>query len=70
MEKHDVSIALAVRASMFPSNPPKNTLWQASTEDQLRNFGMPSFVTARQTIRQETAEELASVVFSPEIATL
>ncbi len=26
---------------------PKNTLWQASTEDQLRNFGMPSFVTVK-----------------------
>jgi hypothetical protein len=25
----------------------KKTLWQASTEDQLRNFGMPSFVTVK-----------------------
>jgi hypothetical protein len=27
--------------------PKKTTLWQASTENQLRNIGTPSFVTAK-----------------------
>jgi len=38
---------LAVRASMFHASPLKDSLWQASAEDQLRNFGMHSFVTVQ-----------------------
>jgi hypothetical protein len=34
---------LAARASISTVQARKNTLWQASTEDQLRNFGMLSF---------------------------
>jgi len=41
----DVSISVSSPGFGLFLLSPKNTLWQASTEDQLRNIGMPSFVT-------------------------
>jgi len=41
----DVSISVSSPGFDLFLLSPKNTIWQASTEDQLRNIGMPSFVT-------------------------
>src|SRR5271166_6272680 len=41
----DVSISVSSPGFDLFLLSPKNTLWQASREDQLRNIGMPSFMT-------------------------
>ena len=45
----------------------KSTLWQASTEDQLRNFGMPSFVTVKNGLID--IGDLSTIATSPSMKT-
>jgi len=51
-------------------NAPKGTLGQASTEDQLRNFGMNSFVKAAAALNVRPRRALSSVAALRPVDTL